>query len=54
MSNTKGYNIRSTVISPGAVDTDLPASVGAEGAAESIDDASGGRIRTAILCPLAD
>ena len=32
----KDYNIRSTVISPGAVDTELPSSVGAEGVAENI------------------
>lgn len=30
------YNIRSTIISPGAINTELPASVGAEGVAESI------------------
>lgn len=32
----KPYNIRSTVISPGSVDTELPSSVGAEGVAENI------------------
>src|SRR5690606_32973268 len=32
----KPYNIRSTVISPGAVDTELPSSVKAEGVAEGI------------------
>ncbi|KAB2703279.1 SDR family oxidoreductase [Brucella lupini] len=32
----KPYNIRTTVLSPGAVDTELPASVKAEGVAEGI------------------
>ena len=34
----KPYNIRTTVISPGAVDTELPASVKAQGVAESVAD----------------
>ena len=34
----KPYNIRTTVLSPGAVDTDLPASVGAPGVNEAIAD----------------
>lgn len=34
----KDYNIRSTIISPGTVDTELPASVGAEGVAEGIGE----------------
>lgn len=34
----KPYNIRTTVISPGAVDTELPASVKAEGMKEQIAD----------------
>ena len=33
----KPYNIRTTVISPGAVDTELPQSVGAEGVSESVN-----------------
>ncbi|WP_141620328.1 SDR family oxidoreductase [Myxococcus sp. AB036A] len=32
----KAYNIRTTVLSPGAVDTELPASVGAEGVAAGV------------------
>lgn len=32
----KPYNIRTTILSPGAVDTDLPASVGAPGVNEAI------------------
>ncbi|WP_434026977.1 SDR family oxidoreductase [[Pseudomonas] boreopolis] len=34
----KPYNIRTTVLSPGAVDTELPASVGAPGVNEAIAD----------------
>lgn len=34
----KPYNIRITVLSPGAVDTDLPSSVGAPGVNEAITD----------------
>ena len=34
----KPYNIRTTMISPGAVDTELPASVKAEGVAGSISE----------------
>jgi len=34
----KSYNIRTTVLSPGAVDTELPASVGAPGVNEAIAD----------------
>src|SRR5689334_763527 len=34
----KPYNVRTTVISPGAMDTELPASVKAEGIADSIAD----------------
>lgn len=34
----KPYNIRTTVLSPGAVDTELPASVGAPGVNEAIVD----------------
>ena len=33
----KPYNIRTTVVSPGAVDTELPQSVGAEGVLESVN-----------------
>jgi NADP-dependent 3-hydroxy acid dehydrogenase YdfG len=32
----KPYNIRTTVLSPGAVDTELPASIGAPGISEAI------------------
>ena len=34
----KDYGLRTTVISPGAVDTELPSSVKAEGVAEGIAD----------------
>lgn len=34
----KPYNIRTTVLSPGAVDTELPASVGAPGVNQAISD----------------
>ena len=34
----KPYNIRTTVISPGAVDTELPQSVGAEGVSEAVSE----------------
>jgi NADP-dependent 3-hydroxy acid dehydrogenase YdfG len=34
----KPYDIRTTVISPGAVDTELPASVKAEGVADAVAD----------------
>ena len=33
----KPYNIRTTVLSPGAVDTELPQSVGAEGVSEAVN-----------------